>query len=154
MPKKKQQQRRAKGVTIASSTAAIKTLRNEGLANQGFIGFSAFANSSDHDNDNKAAMNQYVSSPTLHKKTKKTSTKIVKISSPQPSSSSSTTLAPFYQGENNNLKMIFKGISKKDPTTKLKSAQELMNLLPTCIRPDLARALPHFAYLSTCYIFL
>ena len=58
-----------------------------------------------------------------------------------------STISPFYQGNNSKLKVVFKGISKKDATTKLKSVQELQRILPNCERPDLAHALPHFAYI-------
>ena len=105
MPKKKQHQRRAKGVTVASSTSAFNTLKNEGISNQGFIGFGAFANDNNNDysddnnnssnNNDTAIAKQQQNSPAVRKNKNKSSNNNVK-----------TSLTPFYQGDNSKLKII------------------------------------------------
>ena len=135
MPKKKQKQpRRAKGVTVASSTGAINTLKTAGLDSGGFIGFGAFAVGAGNNNVTTSSNEiSFDSSPSS--------------SLNGHSSQVVSAISPFYQGDNVKLKVVFKGISKKDATTKLKSVQELQRILPNCARPDLARALSHFAYI-------
>ena len=133
MPKKKQRQpRRAKGVSVASSAGAFNALKSAGIDSGGFIGFGAFAADTGSNDDLTSADNLSLSSS---------------VGMGGHGRQAASTISPFYQGNNTKLKVVFKGISKKDATTKLKSVQELQRILPDCDRPDLARALPHFAYI-------
>ena len=111
--------RAVKGVKTSSSAHASAVLADSGLsAGGGFIGFSSFATTSAHGPATGGSTN-----------------------------GDSGGVAPFYTGDDSGIGVLFKGVAKKDATTKLKSLQELLQKLSHVERKQVAQALPHYGYL-------
>ena len=100
----------------------------------GFLGFSAFHGSS---SQTSASTSATAPAPSF---------------AAPPSSSARRTagavvVAPVYSGEDSDLNVSFKRLTKKDSVTKLKALSELRELLPSRSKELVAGCLPYWSYI-------